>query len=69
MTNQASNDTLLFTKCINLNTELCLYSKSPETILSLFSNPDNFTIGNQKIRELNDRCSGCNALQMKSMET
>ena len=64
MPNYVPNDTLLFTKCINLNTEQCLYSKSPEMILSLFSDPENFAIDNQNIRELNDRCSQCDSYQM-----
>jgi hypothetical protein len=64
MTNQAPNDTLLFTKCINLNTEQCLYSISPEMILSLFSDPENFAIDNAKTQELNDRCSQCDSYQM-----
>ena len=42
MHNYVPNDTLLFTKCINLNTDQCLYSKSPEMLLSLFSDPENF---------------------------
>jgi hypothetical protein len=67
MHNYVPNDTLLFTKCINLNKKQCLYSKSPEMSLSLFSDPENFAIDNQKIRELNDQCLGCDVLQRKSM--
>ena len=64
MPNQDSNDALLFTKCINLNTEHCQYTKSPETILSLFSDPENFPVSDQKVRELNDICSQCDSYQM-----
>lgn len=67
--NQAPNETLLFMKCANLNKDQCLYSKSPEMLLSLFCDPENFAIGYQKIRELNDQCLGSDALQGKSMET
>jgi len=42
------NQKLLFTKCTNLNTDQCLYSKSPEMILTLFSNPANFAINDLK---------------------
>jgi len=59
MHNYVPNDKLLFTKCINLNTKQCLYSKTPEMILSLFSDPENFAIDNQNIRELNGLCDGC----------
>ena len=51
MSNQAPNDVLLFTKCSNLNTDPCLYGKSPELILSLFSDPENFVIDNQGVQE------------------
>jgi hypothetical protein len=64
MPNQATNDNLLFTKCINLNTDQCLYSKSPEMILSLFSDPVNFAIDDQRVQELNDRCSHCDSYQL-----
>ena len=64
MPNQAPNDTLLFTKCINLNSEHCLYTKKPETILSLLSDPANFAIDDLKVRELNDICSQCDSYQM-----
>jgi hypothetical protein len=64
MHNYLPNDTLLFTKCINLNKEQCLYSKSPEMILSLFGDPENFAIDNAKTQELNDRCSQCDLYQM-----
>ena len=69
MSNPESNETLLFTKCINFNTNQCGHTKSPEKILSLFSDPANFAIDSQKVQELNDICSGCTALQMKTMET
>ena len=69
MHNYIPNDKLLFTECINLNTKQCLYSKSPEMILSLFSDPENFAIDNAKTQELNDQCLGCDALKRKSMET
>ena len=64
MPNQAPNDTLLFTKCSNLNTDNCLYTKSPEMILSLFSDPENFAIDDQRVQELNYRCSQCDSYQM-----
>jgi hypothetical protein len=68
MHNYVPSDTLLFTKCTNLNTEQCLYTKKPEVILSLISSPEN-AINDQKERELNATCSGCIALHMKTMET
>ncbi len=64
MPKQVSNDTLLFTKCTNLNTDQCFYSKSPEMILSLFSDPENFAIDNTKAQTLNVRCSRCDSYQM-----
>lgn len=65
MPNQASNEVLLFTKCSNLNTEKCLYTKKPETILSLFSSPENFAVSDQKVQELNDTCTVCGWYQKK----
>jgi len=56
---------LLFTKCTNLNTEHCQYTKSPEDLLSLFGDPENFPISDQKTKELNDQCSGCNWFREK----
>jgi hypothetical protein len=64
MPNQAPNDTLLFTKCSNLNADNCQYTKSPEMILSPFSDPANFAIDAQKVQELNDTCSQCDSYQM-----
>ena len=64
MPNQAPYETLLFTKCNNLNTDQCKYTKEPETILSLFSDPANFEIDDMKVRELNDICSQCDFYQM-----
>ena len=64
MSTQVPNDTLLFTKCINLNTDQCQYTKKPETILSMFSDPANFAIDDLKVRELNDICSQCDSYQM-----
>jgi hypothetical protein len=64
MPNQAPNDVLLFTKCSNLNTDPCLYGKNPEMVLSLFSDPENFVIDNQRVQELNDRCSKCDSYQI-----
>ena len=60
----ASGDKLLFTKCTNLNADQCLYSKNPEKILSLFSDPANFAIDDQKVWELNDTGSQCNLYQI-----
>jgi hypothetical protein len=59
MSSQESNETLRFTQCANLNTEHCLYSKHPETILSLFSDPVNFAIDDGKVQELNKLCDDC----------
>ena len=64
MPDQAPTDTLLFTKCSNLNTDQCRYAKNPEKILSLFSDPANFAIDDQKVRELNDMCSQCDSYEM-----
>jgi hypothetical protein len=58
------NQKLLFTKCTNLNTDQCLYSKSPEMILTLFSDPANFAIDDLKVQELNDTCSQCDSYQL-----
>ena len=63
MPNQTSNETLLFTECINLNTERCLYSKNPEAVLSLVRDPEKFAIKDQKVQELNELCSGCDWYQ------
>jgi len=65
MPNHLSSEQLLFTDYIKLKTEHCLYSKSPETILSLFSDPENFAMDHQKVRELNDKCTGCEWYQKK----
>ena len=65
MPDHETNDTLLFTKCINLNTDQCQYTKYPEKILSLFSDPANFAIDDQKVRELNDMCGSCKEVQKK----
>jgi hypothetical protein len=65
MPNHATNDTLLFTQCINLNTDQCQYTKNPEEILSLFSDPVNFEIDDHKVRELNGMCGSCKAFQKK----
>ena len=64
MPNHVSNETLLFTKCINLNTDQCRYTKNPEKILSIFKDPANFAIDNQNVQELNDICSQCDSYQM-----
>jgi hypothetical protein len=64
MPSQAPNDVLLFTKCSNLNTDPCLYGKCPEMVLSLFSDPENFLIDNQRVQGLNDRCSKCDSYQI-----
>ncbi len=64
MHNYEPNDTLLFTKCTNLNTDNCQYTKSPETILSLFSDPENFAIDDQRVQELNSTCSQCDTYQL-----
>lgn len=50
---------LLFTECVNLNSENCEYAKKPEEILSLFSDPDNFLSNSDKIQELNNQCFEC----------
>ena len=65
MPNQTSNETLLFTECINLNADQCRYSINPETVLSLIRDPDKFPISDQKVLELNDLCSGCDWFQKK----
>lgn len=59
MSSQESNETLRFTRCANLNTDHCLYSKRPEMILSLFSDPVNFAIDAGKVQELNRLCDDC----------
>ena len=59
MSSRESNETLRFTQCANLNTDHCLYRKSPETILSLFSDPVNFAIDEGKVQELNMLCDDC----------
>jgi hypothetical protein len=64
MSNHTTHNTLLFTKCINLNTDQCQYTKNPEEILSLFSDPANFAIDDQKVQELNDTCSNCDSYQI-----
>ena len=64
MPSQTRNGALLFIKCANLNTDPCLYGKSPEMVLSLFSDPENFVIDDQGVQELNDRCSQCNSYQI-----
>jgi hypothetical protein len=61
-----NDQTFLFTECINLNTEHCQYTKKPEEILSLFSNPESFMTIDSKILELNNQCSGCDWYQRKS---
>jgi len=66
MPKQASNATLLFTKCTNLNTDQCFYSKNPEMILSLFSDSENFTIDKTRAQALNERCSRCDSYQAGS---
>jgi hypothetical protein len=67
MPNQASNDTLLFTKYTNLNTEQCLYAKKPDTILSLFSDPDKFSVSDQILSELNGMCGGCSEIDQTTL--
>jgi len=64
VSNQVPNDELLFTKCNNLNTDQCWYTKNPEKILSLFNDPVNFAVDNQMVQELNDACSQCDSYKM-----
>jgi hypothetical protein len=60
-----NDQTLIFIDCANLNTEHCPYTKKPEEILSLFSDPENFPINDQKRQELNTKCSDCDWFQRK----
>ena len=53
MPNEVPIDTLLFTECVNLNTDQYRYTNNPEKILSIFSDPANFAIDNQKVRYQN----------------
>ena len=61
MPDNAPNDTLLFTKCVNLNIDQCRFTQYPEKILSIFRDPANYAIDDQILRELNDTCSQCDS--------
>ena len=65
MPSQPSSKSLLFTQCVNLNTEKCPYRTEPEALLSLIRDPGNFSIAKQKVQELNKECSGCSAFEIK----
>ncbi len=56
---------ILFTECINLNSEHCPYAKKPEQILCLLSDPEEFQSNESKIQELNNQCFGCAWYQKK----
>jgi hypothetical protein len=59
---------ILFMECVNLNSENCTYTKKPEEILSLFSNPETFMDNSDKIQELNNQCFDCDWFQKKETE-
>ena len=56
---------ILFAECKNLNSDLCPYTKKPEKILSLLSDPENFMDHSDKIQELNNQCFDCAWYQKK----
>lgn len=55
----------LSTECVNLNKHDCPFTESPEKILSMFKDPENFPFDDVKAKELNDQCSGCEWFKRK----
>jgi len=52
----ASNDTLLFTKCSNLNTDTCPHMTSSHMQLSIINQPNFWLLDDKTVEDLNSLC-------------